>query len=62
MLLNARLPSPDSSGRTSDSQSNVPLASLQASAAIVTISVGLWEYHKSFKDMCEMKAFLTATK
>ncbi|KAK7686267.1 hypothetical protein QCA50_010487 [Cerrena zonata] len=62
MLLNARLPSPDSSGRTSESDSNIPLAALQASAAVVTISIGLWEYHRSFKDMCEMKAFLTATK
>lgn len=62
MLLNARLPSPDSSGHTSESDSNIPLASVQAVAAIVTIAVGLWEYRKSFKDMCDMKAFLTAAK
>ncbi|CAL1714598.1 unnamed protein product [Somion occarium] len=63
MLLNARLPfDPGLSGQTQSTRSNVPLASIQVVAAIVTITLGLWVYHRAFKDVCGMKAFLSTTK
>lgn len=63
VLLNARLPSPsEPSGKTPHTSWSIPLASVQTGTAVVTILAGIWEYHRGYKDMQDMRGFLLATK
>lgn len=63
VLLNARLPSPsEPSGKTPHTSWSIPLASVQTGTAVVTILAGVWEYHRGYKDMQDMRGFLLATK
>jgi hypothetical protein len=63
VLLQARLPSSSNpTGITPHSSGTIPLASIQVSAAIAAIGAGIWEYRRGYKDMQDMKGFLTAVK
>ena len=63
LVLNARLPSPsEPTGGTPHPAGRIPLASLQLVGALVAIGAGTWEYRRGYRDMREMKGFLTASK
>ncbi|KAI0078704.1 hypothetical protein K474DRAFT_1706269 [Panus rudis PR-1116 ss-1] len=60
VVLNVRLP--QTSGPAPVLAPGVALASLHVAAALICIVAGIWEYQRSFKEIRDMKAFLSATK
>ena len=64
LLLDARLPSDSdlSSAETPASSANTPLAALQMVSCFAALAAGVWEYHQGYKDMRELRGFLSASR
>jgi len=65
VLLRARIPGPD---RPKDREAHpnhglgIPLASIEAAAALIVIGAGCWEYESGIRDMRARRAFLLSTE
>jgi len=58
VLLKARLVPEASSNESVHADARIPIASVQMVAALCALASGAYEYHRSFRDMLQLRAFL----